>query len=131
MCLRADNPRPLSILVVDYLRDAADALGTLLCLNGHQTHVASDAEAALRVAQDVPLDAVLLDIAMPKCDGYRLAARLRPLLPTGVVFVAVTGFGTAADKERALREGFDHHFTKPADLQALLGLLTDVSRRPA
>jgi DNA-binding response OmpR family regulator len=129
MSLRADDSQSLSVLVVDDSRDAADSLAAVLRLHGYAVQVAYDAETAMHIAQAVTLDAVLLDIAMPKCNGYQLVGRLRAVLPAGVLYVAVTGFGTAEDKERALREGFDHHLLKPADLAALDSLLAEVSRR--
>jgi CheY-like chemotaxis protein len=113
--------------VVDDIRDAADTLAAVLRLQDYQVHVAYDAETAMHIAQAVTLDAVLLDIAMPKCDGYELAGRLRAILPQAL-FVAVTGFGRVEDKERSHREGFHRHLTKPVDIPELLLFLSDFSR---
>jgi CheY-like chemotaxis protein len=123
MCPPSDRSRPLSVLIVDDIHDTADSLAVLVGLEGHAVHTAYDAESARSVAQAHPIDVVLIDIAMPKCDGYTLAGRLRDVLPAKPRFVAVTGFGQHQDLERSRREGFAHHFIKPVDLPALLRLL--------
>jgi CheY-like chemotaxis protein len=73
----------------------------------------------------------MLDIGMPKLNGYEVARHIRAE-PWGrsVVLVAVTGWGQTEDKRRALEAGFDHHFTKPLDLDVFGAFLSDVLAKP-
>jgi CheY-like chemotaxis protein len=72
---------------------------------------------------------VLCDIGLPDLDGHAVARALRadPAGPAPYL-VAMTGFGQAEDKRRALEAGFDRHLTKPADPDALVQLLDDLPR---
>jgi CheY-like chemotaxis protein len=84
---------------------------------------------ALETAAAFRPDVVLLDIGMPKLDGYEVCRRLRAQpWGAGVLIVAVTGWGQDSDKRRAREAGFDHHLTKPMDPAALYDLLES---RPA
>jgi signal transduction histidine kinase len=112
------------ILIVDDNADAATSLSELLRMDGHQTQPAFSAEDALSLAQSFNPDVVLLDIGLPRMDGYEVARRLRhSLLRKGTLLVALTGYGQAEDRERAQAAGFDAHFVKPVDLAALTKLL--------
>jgi CheY-like chemotaxis protein len=109
------------ILLVDDNRDAVDALATLLRLEGHEVHVANDGEDGVRQAATLAPDAVLLDIGMPKVDGYEACRRIRDQAAgRRVAIIALTGFGQAQDRRRAHDAGFDAHFVKPVDLAALM-----------
>ncbi len=115
------------VLVVDDNVDAAVSLALLLRLEGHEVRVAHDGvEALAQVAVAAP-DCVILDLGMPKMDGYEVARRLRktPGLE-GMRLVAVTGWGQEEDRRRTREAGFDQHFVKPvepATLQELLAAL--------
>ncbi|HEX4611125.1 MAG TPA: response regulator [Urbifossiella sp.] len=127
--------RPLSVLVVDDLPDAAESVAEVLSLYGFSTRVACGGSPALELAAADPPDVVLLDLLMPGMDGWELARRLkaqarvkRPLL------VAVSGCGGDADRRRSAESGIDLHLVKPADPAALVGLLRRFERvagRPA
>ena len=109
------------ILVVDDNRDAARSVATFLELVGHDVSTAADGAQALQVASDFHPDIVVLDIGLPLLDGYQVAARLRAQPATrDSLLIALTGYGQAEDRERAVSAGFDHHFVKPADPAALL-----------
>ena len=112
-----DDPRPrLLVLVVDDSRDCAESLALLVRLWGHEAVVAYDGPAALDVARARAPDVVLLDIAMPKMDGYQLAGRLRQVAGLEeALLVAVTGHGNEADVRRCQEAGIDCHFLKPVD----------------
>jgi len=111
---------PRRILVVDDNADAANSLSELLRMDGHQTTPAFSADDALAFAQSFNPDIVLLDIGLPKMDGYEVARRMRhSLLRKGAVLIALTGYGQADDRERAQAAGFDAHLVKPVDLVAL------------
>ena len=116
--------RSRRILVVDDNVDAATSLSELLKMDGHQTQPAFSAEEALSLAQSFTPDVVLLDIGLPRMNGYEVARRLRhSLLRKGVTLIALTGYGQAEDRERAQAAGFDAHLVKPVDLAALTKLL--------
>jgi signal transduction histidine kinase len=116
---------PLRILVADDNHDAADSLAVMLRLEGHDVRAAYDGAEALAVAQSFPADVMVLDVGMPKVNGYEAAARVRQQ-PWGrdVVLIALTGWGQDDDKRRSREAGFDHHLVKPVDLAELHALLT-------
>jgi signal transduction histidine kinase len=117
------------ILLADDNRDALDSLATLLQCDGHEVHTAGDGAEALEVAAQCKPDVVLLDIGMPKLDGYEVARRIRAE-PWGkaAVLIALTGWGQDEDRRRSREVGFDSHLVKPLDPEALSTLL---SRLPA
>ncbi len=108
------------VLVVDDNRDAAGALKLLLESEGHEVRIASDGLSGLALAREWKPDYMLLDIGLPRLNGYELAARLRadPQLKH-LVIVAVTGYGQVNDRARTAAAGFDHHLVKPVDFAAL------------
>lgn len=113
------------ILVVDDNHDAAETLGTILEISGHEVWLAHDGFEALSQVERHHPEIVLLDIGLPKIDGYEVARRLR-LDPRwqSILLVAVTGYGKEEDRDRGKLAGFDHHLVKPVDLEALRELLS-------
>jgi signal transduction histidine kinase/DNA-binding response OmpR family regulator len=111
---------PQRILIVDDNADAAHSLALLLSFDGHTTRVALSSEEALEYAESFEPHTALLDIGLPGMNGYELAQRFRqaPKL-SAVRLIAVTGYGQAEDRERALAAGFDNHLVKPVDLTSL------------
>jgi signal transduction histidine kinase/CheY-like chemotaxis protein len=114
-----DTPRRLvsrRVLVVDDNEDSAESLALLLRLGGHLVETAHDGEAALEVADRFQPDAILLDLGMPRLNGYEVCERIR-MQPWGqsVLMIAQTGWGQAQDRARTLEAGFDAHLTKPID----------------
>ena len=125
--LPAPAPTELRVLVVDDNVDAATSLGMVLELLGIDHRVEFSGEAALEIARTFRPDAVLLDIGMPGMDGYEVARRLR--LDPGsarTTLVAVTGWSQVQDQQRTKAAGFNHHFSKPADIGALQTLLSSI-----
>jgi DNA-binding response OmpR family regulator len=92
---------------------------------GHEVHVAYNGEAALREGAELRPDTVILDIGMPRLNGYDVARRARQTdWGRGAKLIALTGWGQERDKALAAETGFDHHHTKPvqaAAIEALLG----------
>lgn len=112
------------ILVVDDNRDSAQSMGMLLKLTGNETRTAFDGLEALGAAADFKPEVVLLDIGLPKLNGYEVCRRIREQ-PWGkkIVLIALTGWGQEEDRQRSNDAGFDGHLVKPLDRTALLNLL--------
>jgi signal transduction histidine kinase len=115
---------PRRILVVDDNADAAEALALLLRLSGHQVETAFDGVEALRVAPAFSPEVVLLDLGMPRLDGYDTARSIRAE-PWGkdVRLVALTGWGQPKDRDRTLEAGFNAHLVKPIGAEELMQVI--------
>lgn len=115
------------ILVVDDNRDSASTLAILLRLMGNVTQTANDGLEAVEVASEFRPDVVLLDLGLPKLDGYEACRRIRQQ-PGGadMVIVAVTGWDQDEDRVRTSEAGFDHHLVKPVDQATLAEILASV-----
>jgi signal transduction histidine kinase len=112
------------ILVADDNHDAAESLATMLRIAGNEVKVARDGAEAVTSAEAFRPDAALIDIGMPRLDGYEVAKSIRATSwGKSILLVAVTGWGKEEDRRRAFDVGFDHHLTKPAaaeDLDVIL-----------
>ena len=111
------------ILVVDDNRDAADSLEMVLHAYGHEVLVAYDGLEAVEATGAFRPDIVLLDIGLPKLNGFDVARRIRAALGEKVLLIAVTGWGQEEDRRKSREAGFDHHLTKPVDFTVLLDLI--------
>jgi CheY-like chemotaxis protein len=122
------NPIPLMaarrIVVADDNHDSADVLATLLGLHGHDVRVAHDGIEVLAIADTFKPHVVLLDLGMPKMDGYETARQTRQR-PWGkdAMLVALTGWGQQQDRQRTAEAGFDAHLVKPVTDSDLFHLL--------
>jgi len=110
----------LRIMLVDDNIDGATSLAALLGAQGHTVSVAEDAEMALSDPALEKVQAFILDIGLPGMDGYALARHLRgrPAIASALM-IALTGYGQPADRVLSSAAGFDHHFVKPVDVEAL------------
>ena len=112
------------MLVVDDNLDTAETMAMMLELFGCTTQLAHTAASALELAPEFSPDVALLDIGLPDFNGYELARRLRMLQAcAGTTLIAATGWGQEKDRQLALDAGFDHHLTKPIDIERLRLLL--------
>jgi len=112
------------VLVVDDNVDVALGLSKLVEDAGHEVSTAHDGESALEIARDFRPRFVLMDIGLPGRDGYELARAFRAEGElSDTVLIAISGYGQHQDQARALAAGFEHHFVKPIDLEALLPIL--------
>jgi CheY-like chemotaxis protein len=118
------------ILVVDDYGDSADTLAELLGFDGNDVRVAHDGLEALEIAENFRPRVALLDLGMPKLNGYETASKIREQ-PWGekMFLVAVTGWGEEAVMERTKEAGFDAHILKPVDYSKLSKLLADFLSR--
>jgi len=116
-------PRRLAeqILIVDDNCDAADSLSALLASCGARTIVAYNGASALEMLDNSDPSIAILDIGMPGMDGYELARRVRSdTRHSGMLLIALTGWGQPEDRSRIAAAGFDHHFLKPLEPEALI-----------
>jgi PAS domain S-box-containing protein len=110
------------ILVVDDNKDAADSLAALLEMDGHDVKAVYTAEAGLEESDVQKPDLVLLDIGLPRMSGYEVVQRIKAAHPLMSV-VALSGYGSTGDKQRAAAAGFDAHLVKPVDFDVLTRLM--------
>ena len=115
---------PLRILVVDDNEDSAESMAMFLSLTGHEVQTAHDGLQAVERAAEFQPAAVLLDIGLPNLNGYEAAQRIRAQRGKDIVLVALTGWGQEEDRRRSKQAGFDHHLTKPVELDELRRLLS-------
>jgi CheY-like chemotaxis protein len=113
---------PMRILVADDNRDTAETLSVLLQMMGHQVRAAGDGAEAIDMAASFEPMVVLLDIGMPKVNGYEAASRIRQLVPKALL-IATTGHGQPEDVRMAAAAGFDHHLVKPVKPEQVQHLL--------
>jgi PAS domain S-box-containing protein len=125
-----DGGAGLKVLVVDDNVDAALTLSMILEASGHATRVAHDGYGALEAARAFRPRVAFLDIGMPGMNGYDTARAIRAMEELdGVVLVALTGWGAENDRRRSSEAGFDHHLTKPVQLEVVEELLARVEVR--
>jgi CheY-like chemotaxis protein len=118
------NDHPLKVVVVDDNEDAALLMCDLLRLNGHEPYAVVHATEALETIRQVLPHAVLLDIGMPVVNGYQIAARIRADEElSGIMLIAVTGYGSLKDRELSMIAGFDHHLVKPVSNDLICAIL--------
>jgi CheY-like chemotaxis protein/anti-sigma regulatory factor (Ser/Thr protein kinase) len=118
------------ILIVDDNQDSAMSLGMMLDLMGNDTCTAHDGLAAVEAAAEFRPDLILLDIGLPKLNGYDACCRIREQpWSKGMVIVALTGWGQEEDRRRSAAAGFDHHMVKPVEVGALEKLLATPNMR--
>ncbi len=115
------------ILVVDDNRDSAESLAMLLKLSGNETYTAYDGLQAVEAAATFRPEVVLLDIGLPKLNGYEAARKIREQpWGKGMVLVALTGWGQDEDRQKSRDAGFNDHMVKPVDHGALMKLLAEL-----
>ncbi len=112
------------ILVADDNPDSVATLSIMLEVMGHEVHVAHDGEEAAELAERTRPDAILLDIGMPRLNGYEACVRIRSQAwASGAFIVALTGWGQEEDKSRSRAAGFDRHLVKPVEPEMLQKLI--------
>ncbi len=118
------------VLVVDDNKAAADMLSLVVKMLGHEVRTAGDGQEGVEMAESFAPDMVLMDIGMPRMDGYEAARYIRKQSwGQRMMLVALTGWGQEDDKRRTLIAGFDHHLVKPAEPTDLRRLLNEIQER--
>ena len=114
------------VLVVDDNRDAATSLAMVLELSGFETQIAYDGLQAVASAESFMPDVLLLDIGLPKLNGYEVARHIRAERWGGsMLLIALTGWGQLEDRKKSKAAGFDLHLVKPVDIDELMKLLSE------
>jgi CheY-like chemotaxis protein/two-component sensor histidine kinase len=108
-----------SVLIVEDNDDARQMLQAALALGGHEVRAARTGESAIALAAEASPDVVLIDLGLPDISGYEVARRLRASCGRRTALIALTGYGQAADRQRAFEAGFDAHLTKPVTAERL------------
>src|SRR4051812_21711550 len=111
------------VLVVDDYPDAAESACMLLTLLGHDCRFVTCGEDALREAAAFEPDVAIVDIGLPDVSGLEVARQLRQRVGHTMFLAALTGWGQAEDRIKALAAGFDHHVLKPADMNKLAAVM--------
>ena len=120
-----NTPTSLRIVIADDNIDGAESMGLLLELNGHEVFIAHNGKDTLSLAEESRPEICILDIGMPDMSGYDVAKKIRnEAWGKNTKLIAVTGWGQENDKRLAHAAGFDHHMTKPVDLDKLNFLIT-------
>ena len=116
--------KSLHILLVEDHVAGAESLATLLRLWGHNVAIAHDGLTGLEMRKTSSYQVVLLDIGLPRLNGFEVARHLRDEgLSHQTLMVAVTGYGQAEDRRRSQEMGFDYHLVKPVDPHDLENVL--------
>jgi CheY-like chemotaxis protein len=119
----------LRILVVEDNADGREMMRVLLELLGHEVLVAADGQDGVEKALGWHPDVAVVDIGLPRLNGYEVARRLRRELGCELFLITQTGYGRPEDREQALAAGFDVHLTKPVDPVELVGWLEKAGQR--
>ena len=115
------------ILVVDDNHDSALSLAMILSIMGHDTRTAHDGESAVATAESFLPEVILLDIGLPKLNGYEVAQRIREQeWGKSMFLIAVTGWGQEEDRQRSSEVGLNVHMVKPVEPAALERLLAEL-----
>jgi CheY-like chemotaxis protein len=126
---QADASQPAAggrILVVDDNRDGAASLAMLLAVMGNDTRTAHDGLEGVELAEAFRPDLIVLDIGLPKLNGYDACRRIREKpWARDTLIVAATGWGQDEDRRRSKEAGFDLHLVKPVDAAELSRLLAE------
>ncbi|MBW4053214.1 MAG: response regulator [Proteobacteria bacterium] len=121
---RPTEDKSCRVMIVEDNTDVGDSIALLVRSWGHEVMVAGNGPAALEIAERFKPQRALVDIGLPGMDGYEVARRLRALSQHPEIYlVAMTGYGQAADREKALAAGFDKHLVKPGDPDELQEML--------
>ena len=128
--LQAHSTDGIPVLIVDDNVDSAESLSRLLQMLGYRTCTANDGLEAVQLAESFRPLVVLLDIGLPGLSGHDAERRIRAeAWGRDMLLIALSGWGQEDDRRKSKEAGFDHHFVKPVDLEALTALLVRLKPR--
>jgi len=127
----AADPRARRVVLIEDNADLRESIRQLLELDGHVVATAGDGPEGLERIRSTRPDIALIDIGLPRMDGYAVAGIVRAELGDAVRLIALTGYGQAEDREKAAQAGFDGHLTKPITGRALRRVLGEAQGAPA
>jgi signal transduction histidine kinase/CheY-like chemotaxis protein len=125
--VEAPSP-PRHILIVEDSDDNRESLQELLESEGHRVDIAMDGEQGVERAIAAHPEVALVDIGLPRLDGYEVARRIRAAGGSDIFLVALTGYGQPEDRTRAAAAGFDVHLTKPINFGNLRQILSSATK---
>jgi CheY-like chemotaxis protein len=120
----------MRVLIAEDCKDAADTEALLLGMYGHTVVVARDGEEAVAKFKEFQPEAVILDIGLPRVDGWEVARRIRETSGRKVLLIAMTGYGLDQDRKKSAEAGIDLHLLKPVDPPVLLEALGVPAKEP-
>ena len=120
---RARPARSRRVLIIEDNVDTRETLRRVLELDGHEVQEAADGAEGVEIALTMRPEVIIVDIGLPRLDGYQVARRLRAALGASVLLVAVTGYGQAEDRRMSRDAGFDVHLVKPVTPEQLAAAL--------
>jgi signal transduction histidine kinase len=123
--------RSRRVLIIEDNVDTRETLRRVLELDGHEVQEAADGAQGVEIALASRPEVIIVDIGLPRLDGYQVARRLRAALGTGPRLIAVTGYGQTEDRRRARDAGFDEHLVKPVTPDQLAAALHSYPADPA
>jgi len=127
----ASAPNQCRILVADDNEDSVISMAMLLRSMGNDVRTVGDGLEAVRVAGEFEPDVIILDIGMPRLNGYEACSRIREQsVGVKAILIAISGWGQEDDKRRAQEAGFHYHFVKPVDPATLERLLSQLKLKP-
>jgi len=127
--LEAEETGGLRVLVVDDNIDSADSLSQVMRILGYPVAVAHDGVEAVAATSTWRPAIVLMDIGMPRMSGLDAARAIRASPGgAGIWLIALSGWGQIEDRRKSSEAGFDHHFVKPVDVEALIELIRQLPR---
>lgn len=119
-----DDKPTRRVLVVDDNDEVAETLTVLLEMLGHEVRTANDGQQAVEVAAEFLPEVILMDLGMPKVNGYDAARAIRrQSWGKDILMIALTGWGQVADRQRTKDAGFDHHLVKPPEPEEIERLI--------
>jgi CheY-like chemotaxis protein len=122
---RLGNGPPRFVLVVEDNLDGRETLRTLLELFGHHVEAAEDGIEGVQKALAHHPDVALIDIGLPRLDGFEVARQIRAALGRRIKLIAYTAYDQPETNQRIREAGFDAHLVKPVNLELLLGWLEE------
>lgn len=120
---------PIRVLLIDDHNDTLEVLGQLMRMLGCQARACVDSTRCIPIAKEFQPHLILIDLGMPRMDGFAVADGLRELKLPPFLLVAFSGYADEAYRDKCIAAGFDRFLAKPASFEQLCDVIDDASRR--